>query len=314
MAEKLDLIVIGESLIELSSSESLYYANTLNKYYGGDTLTTAISALRMGSRVGFISRIGMDCFKDYLLDSWQAEGLDISQVKPVNGFNGLYIISRISCEEKEFAYYRRKTAATHLCIDDISEDYIKSASCVYSTGLTQSLSLTSREAVKRAYEIAKENKILCAYDPNFNSKVWSNEEAKEAFEEISDYLDIIFLNIRNDSKVIPNTDSIDLLIKFFRDKGISTVVIKSHLDKGYYIGYNGEVNFTEYLSQEPVDVTGAGDVFNGAFLHALNSGKTPFEAGRFASIVAGLQTQNVGAIKSIPEKSEVMKHYKGING
>jgi len=314
MTEKLDIIVIGESLIELSSNESLYYANTLNKYYGGDTLATAIAALRMGSRVGFVSRIGMDCFKDYLLDSWQSEGLDISQVKPVNGFNGLYIISRISCEEKEFAYYRRKTAATHLCIDDISEDYIKTGSVVYSTGLTQSLSLTSREAVKRAYEIAKENKNLCAYDPNFNSKVWSNEEAKEAFEEISDYLDIIFLNIRNDARVIPSTDSIDLLIKFFHDKGISTVVIKSHLDKGYYIGYNGEVNFTEYTSPEPVDVTGAGDVFNGAFLHALTSGKTPFEAGRFAAIVAGLQAQNVGAIKSIPTKSEVMKYYKGFNG
>ncbi len=314
MTEKLDIIVIGESLIELSSNESLYYAETLNKYYGGDTLTTAIAALRMGSRVGFISRIGMDCFKDYLLDSWQSEGLDISQVKPVNGFNGLYIISRISCEEKEFAYYRRKTAATHLCIDDISEDYIKSSSVVYSTGLTQSLSATSREAVKKAYQIAKDNKILCAYDPNFNSKVWSNEEAKEAFEDISEYLDIIFLNIRNDAKVIPNTDSIDLLIKFFRDKGISTVVIKSHVDKGYYVGYNGEVNFTEFAFSDSVDVTGAGDVFNGGFLHAIVSGKTPFEAARFASVVAGLQAQKIGAIKSIPSKHEVMQQYKGING
>ena len=314
MTEKLDIIVIGESLIELSSNESLYYAETLNKYYGGDTLATAIAALRMGARVGFVSRIGMDCFKDYLLDSWQSEGLDISQIKPVNGYNGLYIISRISSEEKEFSYYRRKTAATHLCIDDISEDYIKSASVVYSTGLTQSLSATSREAVKKAYKIANENKILCAYDPNFNAKVWTNEEAKEAFDDISEYIDIIFLNIRNDAKVIPNTDSIDLLIKFFRDLGISTVVIKSHVDSGYYIGHGGEVNFIEFPIKDPVDVTGAGDVFNGAFLQAMTSGKTVFEAAKFASVVAGLQSQKIGAIKSIPSKQEVMQYYKGING
>ena len=66
MNEKLDIITIGESLIELSTSESLKTAESLNKFYGGDTLTTAIAALRLGSKVGFISRIGMDCFKDYL--------------------------------------------------------------------------------------------------------------------------------------------------------------------------------------------------------------------------------------------------------
>ena len=58
MEEKLDIITIGESLIELSTSENLTTAPSLDKYYGGDTLTTAISALRLGSRVGFISRIG----------------------------------------------------------------------------------------------------------------------------------------------------------------------------------------------------------------------------------------------------------------
>ena len=32
---------------------------------------------------------------------------------------------------------------------------------------------------------------------------------------------------------------------------------------------------------------------------------TPFEASRFASIVAGLQAKGIGAIKSIPYKNEV---------
>lgn len=313
MTDKLDLIVIGESLIELSSNESLYYANSLSKYYGGDTLTTAIAALRLGSKVGFISRIGMDCFKDYLLDSWQSEGLDISQVKPVNGVNGLYIISLPSEQEKEFAYYRRKTAATNLCIEDISEEYIKTTSIVYSTGLTQSLSVSSREAVKKAFEIAKENKIMTAYDPNFNTRVWSNEEAKEAFEDISDNLDIIFLNARNDAKVIQNIDSIDLLIKYFWDKGISMVVIKSHTDKGYYVGYNGEIVFTNFVAENTIDVTGAGDTFNGVFLHSISSGMSPFEAANLSAIAAGLQAQKIGAIKSIPSRQEVMQLYKRTN-
>ena len=47
---------------------------------------------------------------------------------------------------------------------------------------------------------------------------------------------------------------------------VKVVVIKSHIDNGYYTGYNGEINFTEfYNSQKAIDTTASGDVFNGGF-------------------------------------------------
>lgn len=311
MIEKLDIISIGESLIELSSDKSLTYADTLDKYYGGDSLATAVAALRLGSKVGYITRVGMDHFKDFLLDSWQSEGLDISQVKLIEGFNGLYFIARPEGSSKEFAYYRKKTAATNLSIDDISADYIKSASIVYCTGITQSLSLSANEAVKKAFSIAKENKILTAYDPNYTPKLWTKDEAKEAFEDIEENIDILFLNLKNDSEKLLEIYSIDMLMKYFWDKGISIVVVKSHTDKGYYTGYQGEVLFTEFWANEVVDTTSAGDAFNGGFLHGIASGLTPFESAHIAAIVAGLQSQKIGAIKSIPFKKEVYSLYKG---
>ena len=133
MEEKPDIITIGESLIELSTPYSLTNAESLNKYYGGDTLTTAISALKLGSKVGYISRIGMDCFKDYLLESWQEAGLDISHVKPQQGINGIYMLALgQDCSEKQLYLYRRKTAAANLSLEDISPEYIKSASIIYT--------------------------------------------------------------------------------------------------------------------------------------------------------------------------------------
>ena len=80
MDNMLDLITIGEGLVELSSVQSLTYADTLNKYFGGDTLTTAIAAARSGARVGFISKVGNDAFRDFLVGGWASEGLDISRV------------------------------------------------------------------------------------------------------------------------------------------------------------------------------------------------------------------------------------------
>ena len=314
MNEKLDIITIGESLIELSTSESLKTAECLNKYYGGDTLTTAIAALRLGSKVGFISRIGMDCFKDYLLESWQEEGLDISHVKPVNGTNALYMVSKNKeSASKEFAFYRKKTAATNLSVEDISPEYILNSSILYSTGLTQSLSISAREAVKEAFKIAKENNVLTAYDPNYTSLIWTQEEAEEAFNDIVDYLDILFLNVRYDSKIVIESESIDNIIKYAWDKGISTVIVKSSVEKGYYVGNNGKIEFIKFINEDVIDDTGAGDAFNGGVLHGIATGMSPFKAASLGSVVAGLQIKNFGAIRSIPNKEEVYKIFKGQN-
>lgn len=311
MKEKLDLITMGESLIELSSDESLTFAETLQKYYGGDCLCTAISALRLGAKVGYITKVGLDPFKDYLLDSWQNEGLDISQVKLVKGYNGIYFIARPVDSEKEFTHYRRKTAATYLEEADIDEEYIKNSKIFYTTGITQSLSLNAREAVQKAYKIAKENNVICAYDPNYSESVWSIADAKEAFEEISGYIDVIFLNQWRDGQKQFETESCQKLIQYLWDCGIQTVSIRSATEKGYYTGADGNIAFEHFHNDEIVDATSTGDAYNGAFLYALSQSLSPFEAMRIAAVTGGLQTQGVGAIKSIPSREQVFEKLKG---
>lgn len=310
MSENLDIITLGEGLIELSSEVSLSQANSLDKYYGGDTLTTAVAARRLGSKVGYITRVGCDHFKEFLLDSWQSEGLDISQVRLSEDFNGLYLLARPKNAPKEFSYYRKRTAASKLSVDDISEEYIEKAQFFYTSGIAQSLSLSARESVKKAYTIAKEKGLTTAYDPNYSSLIATPEDAKEAFDEIINNIDILFLNDRNDIAKLFDIDSTDQIIKFFWDLGVNIVVIKSTQNNGYYTGYAGEIVFTKFISTEVVDTTCSGDAFNGGFLHAVSSGYSPFEATKMASIVASLQSKKIGAIKSVPYKDEVYAEYE----
>ncbi|MBR5555461.1 sugar kinase [bacterium] len=305
MNEKLDIIAIGESLIELSSDNHLGSADSLKKYYGGDALSVAVAARRMGSNVGFVSRVGDDVFKDYLLDSWQAEGLDISQVKIAQEQNGVYFIARPDGCAKEFAYYRKKIAPSKLSLDDISEDYISSAKVVYASGITQSLSLSAKEVVAESFKIAKKNGIITAYDPNYSSSISTPEIAKEDFNRVISDVDILFMSAKYDTVNILELNSVENLIKKMWDLGVGTVVIKASPDGGYYTGYNGNIVFTEFYTHDVVDTTCSGDAFNGGFLHAITHGLTPIEASKFASIVAGLQAKSIGAIKSIPYKEQV---------
>lgn len=310
MDEKLDIITLGEGLIELSSDVSLSMAQTLDKYYGGDTLAAAVTARRLGSKVGYISRVGCDYFKEFLMDSWQAEGLDISQIKLTSDFNGLYLLARPKNGAKEFSYYRKKTAASKISIEDISEKYIANAQIFYTSGIAQTLSLSAKEAVKKAYTIAKSKGLITAYDPNYCPIITTKEEAKEAFDDIINDIDILFMSDKNDVKKLFDVSSIEKAIKYFWDLGINTVVIKSSQDNGYYTGYAGDIVFCEFAYQETVDTTCSGDVFNGAFLHALVSGFSQFEATKLACVVSGLQSQKIGAIKSIPTKEEVYAEYE----
>jgi len=310
MDEMLDIITIGEGLIELSSDISLSLAGSLDKYYGGDTLAAAVAARRLGSKVGYITRVGCDYFKEFLMDSWQAEGLDISQVKLSGDYNGLYLLARPKDGAKEFSYYRKKTAASKLSIEDISEEYIEKAKIFYTSGIAQTLSLSAKEAVKKAYSIAKEKGLITAYDPNYSPLITTLEEAKEAFDEVINDVDILFLSDKNDISKLLETTSCEKIIKYFWDMGINTVIIKSTQDKGYYTGYAGDIVFCPFFSTEIVDTTCSGDAFNGGFLHAISSGFSQFEATRLASIVAGLQSQKIGAIKSIPTKEEVYAEYE----
>ena len=102
--KKFDLITIGECLIEFSTNQKLKDAECLHKYYGGDSLVVAVAAKRLNSEVGFVSCLGNDAFKDFMLTSWENEGLDIAHVKIVDDKNGIYMVSRAPGEHKEFIY------------------------------------------------------------------------------------------------------------------------------------------------------------------------------------------------------------------
>ena len=312
MFETTDIICIGESLIELSADESLTYATQLNKYFGGDTMATAVAASRLGAKVGYITVVGNDPFKDFLLDAWASEGLDTSQTRLTEGSNGLYFIARCKNGQKEFLYHRKKTAATALCEANIAPEYIQQSKIVYATGITQSLSISAREAVKTAFKIAKDNGLKVAYDLNYTSGVWEIDEAKEAFDEVLPYIDIMFVNLEHDAKPIGGLTSADLAIKALWDKGVGMVVVREN-DGLLSIGYNGEIVTNNRLEvEQPVDTTGSGDVFNGAFLYGMVNGYTPFEAMRLANIMNFYQIQGIGAIKSIPSKDVVLNHYNNI--
>ena len=311
MEENLDIITIGERLIELSASGSLKTSGCFDKYYGGDTLVTAVAALRSGSKVGYITKVGNDSFGEYLLDAWQSEGLDASRVKLSTEQNGVYFVGSHN-GTREYQYYRKKTAASTLCIDDIDFDYIKRAKLIYATGFAQSLSLSAREAINEVFRFAKENDIMTAYDPNCQKSCTNSDEALENFNMIREYTDILFVEA-GDGLCLFDTASANMLITKLSDLAIKSVIVKDK-ENGVFVYENNDTINIPPLEYNMIDATGASNAFNGAYLSRILNGDSARNAAQYADALCLLQMQNIGAIKSIPAKDRVEEYCEKIYG
>lgn len=93
-----------------------------------------------------------------------------------------------------------------------------------------------------------------------------------------------------------------------------TITLEEH---GCLYTSGNEIKIMPGLKLTPVDTTGAGDIFHGAFTYGLANGFDMDKIVTFANIAAGLSVTKMGSRLSIPSLSEVMDYYNAkfnVNG
>ena len=90
MDAKVDIAIIGECLVELSSNGTLADTSTLNKFFGGDTVTTAVAIARLGGNVTYLTQVGNDGFSEFILSSLQKENIDGIRISIESDEMGIY--------------------------------------------------------------------------------------------------------------------------------------------------------------------------------------------------------------------------------
>jgi len=270
--------------------------------FGGDTLNCLVAASRLGSRCGYITRVGDDPFANFLVACWQREGINVEAVRRVPGFNGVYFISTTPSGEREFIYYRRGSAASTLSARDASAGYLRRAKVFHSSGITQALSSSARRCVAHAYRAASRLGLRTSYDPNFRPRLWPAERARAAFEEIAPHIQVILPSSPEDTLALAGSADPRRAIEHFWRLGIGIVAVKQGA-KGCWLGYQRRKRHIAAPAAKVVDTTGAGDAFDGAFLHGLALGMSPEEAARLAVATAALSLRARGAIAGLPRRA-----------
>ena len=105
----IEMISMGECLIELFSEEPIETSKTFTRSMAGDSFNIVVAASRLGTKTGYITKLGDDPFKGYLKNSFRSEGVDTSHVivDRGKGFNAAHFVAVDENGEREFGYYRK---------------------------------------------------------------------------------------------------------------------------------------------------------------------------------------------------------------
>jgi len=309
-----DLLAIGECMVELFSEEPLAEAPAFVKTFGGDTCNVLVAASRLGTSTGYVTRVGDDPFGPFLLESWQSEGIDVLQAREVPGFNGLYLISLLPGGEREFVYYRKGSAASTLEPSDLDERAIAGAKVLHVSGVTQALSPSCRQTVLAAARLAHRHGVQVSFDPNLRVRLWSLEEAQAAMAELLPFVDIVFPSAPDESAALIGKREPEQVAAYFREKGVPLVVVKCGAEGVLMAAGDSTTLIPAHIPEIVRDTSGAGDVFDGAFLHGLIAGMAPVAAARLGVVAAGLKVRGRGAIASQPRREEILAIIEATRG
>lgn len=294
------LVSIGECMIELTEAGGRWTMAP-----AGDAYNVAVrcgEAAEGEVRVRFLSAAGDDELSARMRDRWADAGIDAALVHTVPGGKpGLYAVFRDECGERSFQYWRTESAARSM-LAGRSEDELAllDADCVFFSGITLAiLEPAHREKLLTMVERAREVNTLVAFDANLRPDLWTSLAEARAWTVRALRLTDIALPTFGDDLALFGGSTVDDVVRRHRDTGIREVVVK-HGDQGVHVVHRDVAVDVPADLVAPVDTTGAGDAFDGAYLAARLRGREPITAARTATRAAARAVLHPGALDQRP--------------
>ena len=106
-----------------------------------------------------------------------------------------------------------------------------------------------------------------------------------------------------------NKKSIEKVYKKMKETYNNTLIITLE-EAGCYTEIDGKGEIVPSIKVKPIDSTGAGDIFHGAFAYFITHDYSLKDALRFANITGALSTLKVGSRFSMPDLADVLSYDK----
>lgn len=318
MQKNYDVIALGELLIDFTMNGESEQGNNLFEACPGGAPCNVLAMLnKLGKKTSFLGKVGQDQFGNLLKATLDTVGIDTSHLYMDEEVNTtLAFVHTFPDGDREFSFYRNPGADMMLTEDEIDEEYIKQSK-IFHFGTLSMTHEGVRKATKKALKIAKENGLIITFDPNLRPPLWSSLElAKEQMEYGFQYCDVLKIS-DNEIQFVSGKEDYDEGIQYLQEKYNIPLILLTLGKDGSRAYYNGMRVEVAGKTVKAIETTGAGDTFCGSSInYILENGLEDLSEDQlkemltFANTAAALITTKKGAIRSMPEKADVLDFMK----
>lgn len=312
--KKFDVIALGELLIDMTDNGVSGQGNTLFEANPGGAPCNVLAMLtKLGYRTGFIGKVGEDLFGKKLKSVLEEVGIDTSNLCVDSDCRTtLAFVETKEDGDRDFSFYRNPGADMQLRKDDIHVELLEQTR-LFHFGTLSMTHEEVREATRFAVGYAKKQGALISFDPNIREPLWSSMDlAREQVEYGLSMCDILKISDNEIVWLTGEEDYSDGVAKLKEKYDIPLILVSMGKEgsRAYYKGIM--VEKPAFVQPNTIETTGAGDTFMGCVLHkVLQTGLdnlTEDQLGEmlvFANAAASLITTRKGALRVMPEESEV---------
>ncbi len=299
-----DVLVLGEILVELSSTEPLDAGASLTLNFSGDALNAAAASAAAGAKTALLARVPDDELGDRLLDRVVALGIDTTLVRRVEGQHGLYLQHADPSGAREFTYVRRGSAGSGLGPGDVPLDLVAEVGAVLASGIACAISPLSAKAVRLAAQHSK----CFVYDPNWRPRLVSAAGAAAHLRAVAPYTRLITPGWPREAQLVADTDDPAAACTTLRGLGVQAVALTRGED-GILLDDAGRLTEIPVIpAPSVVDQTGAGDSFAGTVAARLALGDDLLTAVRLGVAAASLSVGGLGGTGHVPTLTQTQTH------
>ena len=249
---------------------------------GGSTANTIHGLGMLGAKAGFIGVVGEDEIGGSFVRDMVNAGVDLHMVHSNNETGRVVAIVTPDFE---------RTFATHLGASaEFNLDFVSNFRYAdYKYLLIEGFLVQDHNLVRIAAEKAKEAGLITAIDLCSYNVVEANREFLN--EIITKYIDIVFAN-EEEAKALTGLEPRQALDAISSAVKIAVVKIGS---KGSMIK-SGEASWDiGVIEVQPVDTTGAGDLYASGFLYGSSNGKSLKTCGEYGALLSGNVIEFIGS-------------------
>ena len=314
MKKHYDVVALGELLIDFTQNGLSSQGNPLLEANPGGAPCNVLALLsKLGHKTAFLGKVGQDGFGDQLADALTEVGIDTRGLRrdPVV-HTTLAVVHTHPDGDREFSFYRNPGADMNLRTEELDRELLADTS-IFHFG---SLSMTDepcRSASREAIALAEASGALLSFDPNLREPLWhSLDDAKEQILYGMAHCQILKIS-DNEIQWLSGREDYDEGIAWLRSQFNIPLILLS-LGKEGSRAYCGDVRVEvpAHIMPNTIETTGAGDTFFGGVLHyILEHGWHPYSEAElkemldFANAGAALITTRKGALRVMPERSEI---------